>query len=98
MNWTDVSTQSCEVSLYVTPAGKDLNGDPLYTMQNFCMVRLNDNTDASPTFMLPLPWQHPLGDYTNNLIRFRIEQVSGAVPAPQPTDLDQRALHYVGPL
>lgn len=98
MNYTDVSASSSEFTLYFTPAGKDLNGEQLYTYASFCSVRLNDNTDSTGQFVLPMPFDHPLMEAWDNLPRFRIEMVSGAIPAPQPTDLDQRALHYIGPL
>jgi len=96
MNYTDQSAGAAEFTLYLTPAGKDLNGEPLYTMASFATVRLSDNTDSTGTFVQSLPWDHPLAEAYDNNIRFRIEMVSGAIPAPQPNDTDQRALHFIG--
>jgi len=98
MNYTDYSSSNAEFTLYLTPAGKDLMGEPLYVYASFCTVRLSDNTDSTGTFVLPMPFDHPLGDPFDNLPRFRIEMVSGPIPAPQATDVDQRALHFIGPL
>ncbi len=98
MNYTDYSAGNAEYTIYITPAGKDLNGEPLYRFGDFCTVRLNDATDSTGTFVMPILWENQFGDAFDNGPRVRFEQVSGAIPAPQSTDLDQRALHFVGPL
>ena len=98
MNYTDVSAGSAEWTLYFTPAGVDLYGNPLYTMQDFATVRLNDSTDATPIFVTAMPWYNPLGDPMDNQIRFRFEMLNQPIPIQQPSDTDQKSLHYIGPI
>lgn len=98
MNYTDYTSKSAEFDLFFAPAGVDINGQPLYTLQPFCYVRLNDATDNTPSFMLPLPWFHPLGDPGDAQVRYRLTMASGALPLAQIQDTDQRGLHFVGPM
>lgn len=96
MNYTDQSARTAEFDLYIKPAGVDLAGNPLYQLQPFCYVKLNDPTDGTPIFAMPLPWMHPLGDPGDASVSFRLEMVSGPIPAP--TTSSDLPLHYVGPL
>lgn len=94
MNYTDQSSKDAEFTLYFYPAGVDGSGQPLYTLQDYCTVRLSDTTDSTPSFMLPLPWQHPLGDFSDQQVRYRLTMASGARPDAQIGDADQRGLHF----
>ena len=100
--FTDDTVAQGEVTLYFQPAGKDLYGQPLYQFQNFCKLRLNDPSDPGPEYFMPFSIMHPIANDQNvgNPVqfRFRMEMVSGAVPAPASTDKDQQAIHFIGPV
>jgi len=97
MIWSDEGPRRAAFTLYFYPAGTNLEGEPLYQLQDYCKVDLQDVTSADRTFWMPLPWYHPLGDPMDHQVRFKLEMVSGAVSSPQPGDTDVKTIHFVGP-
>lgn len=98
MNFTDSSSKGAIYTLFLTPVGFTPSGEKLFQFASFARVTLNDITDGTPELMIPLPWDNILGDPFDNPASFRIEMTNGGpVPLPQPTDVDQKSLHFVGP-
>lgn len=99
MNYTDNSTKGALYTLFLTPAGVDAAGEKLFTFASFVRVTLNDPTDGTPEVVMPISWDNIIADPFDNPPTFRIEVTNGgAIPLPQPSDVDQKSLHFVGPV
>jgi len=99
MNFTDDSSKGAYYTLFLTQTGFTPSGEKLFTFASFARVTLNDKTDGTPECIMPLSWDNILGDAFDNPPNFRIEfSGGGPVPQAQPSDTDQKSLHFIGPL